>query len=101
MDGYGLVDGLCIKCSEDCLDCNKEGCLKCNAHFYLSDKACLKCSANCLDCQNCENSCTKCIPNKALKNNQCELCNDCDFCYYDSNFKKLCTTCNSGTFSKN
>ena len=100
MDGFGLVDGLCIKCSNDCLNCDKDGCLKCNNHFYLSNKICKECSETCVECQNNENSCTKCISNKALKNNQCEVCDGCDFCYYDSNFKKICETCNSGTFYK-
>ena len=101
MDGYGLVDGLCIECSKDCLNCDKDGCLKCDNHFYLSDKICKECSSDCLECQNNENNCTKCILNKALKNNTCENCDGCDYCYYDNDDKKVCLICNSGTFYNN
>ena len=100
MDGYGLVDGECIKCSSDCLNCNKNECLKGDNHFYLSDKICKPCNKTCLECQDDENKCTKCVLNKALKNNKCEDCDDCDYCSYENN-NKVCYTCDIGKFKDN
>ena len=56
MDGYGLVDGICIKCSDNCLNCNENECLKCDNHYYLSDTKCKICSGKCQECQNSEDT---------------------------------------------
>ena len=110
--GYTKVDDhTCIKCSENCANCeyNKENkttqCKYCNSGYALdnSDGKCLKCEEEgCISCYVNEQKktiCTECIFEKyILGENKCLICpSKCDTCEYDETTSQpVCVECYYG-----
>lgn len=121
-DGYGGVDcgikcvGMCRNCQEKAAQC-----LKCYDGFFINNQSCMKCSDNCKDCQdskkclkcndgynliksgtcepicskgckNCNgNSCSQCEFGYALINQECQMCQvPCESCAQSTT---TCTSC--------
>ena len=56
---YKDISGSCVKCSDNCADCDASKCFECVDGFYNDNGNCKTCKGNCLVCDN-EDTCTEC-----------------------------------------
>ena len=94
---YGLVNGACVKCPDNCSNCNASGCTSCNSRYGLVNGACVKCPDNCYSCG--ADGCTSCNSGYGVKNGNCARCADPNCTRCESAYNKCFETgCKSGYY---
>ncbi|CAD8067727.1 unnamed protein product [Paramecium sonneborni] len=92
LDGYFFLNGVCIACGTNCLDCSdRNKCDQCFSGYYLNGYVCNQCQSNCLDCIQSDSliKCYSCISPYIISINRqvCESCGDsclrCEYVSYD------------------
>ena len=71
--GYYLSNGVCIKCSDNCVTCtNSDQCTSCIHGKYLNNSTCIPCPVECGgDCNGSDGSCLSCPEGLQLVNGLC------------------------------
>lgn len=108
-DGYYHDMDRCVPCSQNCKQCNYNGCTQCESGYELNNGKCSQASPNCLSCSG--NTCLQCGTNSELYNGACCaiggtcktwensdecLCAEC-YPLYELTSEKLCVKCTKET----
>lgn len=111
-DGYYHDMDRCVPCSQNCKQCNYNGCTQCESGYELNNGKCSQASCsipNCLSCSG--NTCLQCGANSELYNGACCaiggtcktwensdecLCAEC-YPLYELTSEKLCVECTKET----
>jgi hypothetical protein len=67
------VEGLCIKCTENCVKCSLTTCLQCASLYYKgTDDQCYPCIQDCLECTS-QTTCSRCKAGMELDSGVCQV----------------------------
>ncbi|KAL7720822.1 Protein serine/threonine kinase [Entamoeba marina] len=101
-DYYQIIgeSGLCTSYSQltNCLNQTSTGCVECNSSYYLNNYQCYSCKEECLTCSS-SNTCTLCIEEYVLIDNDCVHYTTIEHCSSASN--STCTVCSGLNQVKN